>query len=156
MRTATLRRWPPTLYIGALALFATGCDATTAPAPADGVFVLRTVGMQSLPAVTSVVLDTEFSVLADTIVLSADGSGEWMTTTARRNLGTDARDTTRTEKRFTHRRRGGSVRATDITCEPLCTVLPDEAEFQLDGDWLTRGLGPAAERYERIAPSGAR
>lgn len=155
MSSLSCRRRRSALLVGFLTILAGGCQQPTAPRPVDGVFVLRTVGTNPVPAVTSVVLSTEFSVLTDTIALRADGSGEWMSTTSRRNLNTDARDTTQTVKRFEHRRRGAAVRATGITCEPLCDVLPDEAEFHLDGDWLTLGVGPSAQRYERIAPSAA-
>lgn len=148
------QRWA--LAVSFLMMLAGGCQQPAAPRPVDGVFVLRTVGTNPIPALTDVVLSTEFWVLADTIALGADGSGEWRSTTARRNLNTDARDTTRTVKRFDHRRRGAAVSATGITCEPLCDALPDFAEFYLDGDWLTLGFGPSAQRYERIAPSAAR
>ena len=133
-----------------------GCQEPTSPSdPVDGVFVLRTVGSNPVPAVTGAALNTEFIVLADTIVLRADGTGERRNTTSRRNLTTDARDTTHTLHRFDYERRGDSVRATGITCEPLCDVLPDWAQYFLDGEWLVLGPGVAAHRYERIGPAAA-
>lgn len=149
------RGWRPALVVSILAIALAGCEPVTAPRPVDGTFVLRTVGVSPIPAITGTALDTQFWVLADTIVLRRDGSGEWRSTTSRLNLTTLARDTTQTVKRFDHRRQGQIVRATGITCEPLCEVLPDEASFVVEPEWLTFGAGTAAQRYERVAASDA-
>ncbi len=156
MSNATNPRWRATLYIVALTLVSWSCEQATAPILADGVFVLRTVGAIPIPAVTSVRFGTEYSVLADTVTLRADGSGKWTPTTARRDLSTGASDTTRTVMQFAHMRRGATVLATGITCEPICSVSLNELAFQYDDRWLTLGSGPSAQIYERIAPSTAR
>lgn len=153
MSHATYPRWRAILGVSAVAFLSWSCEQPTAPVRVDGVFVLRTVGAKPIPAVTGVILGTEFSVLADTITLRTDGSGEWTSTTARRNLGTGATDTTRTVKQFVHSGSGATVLATGITCEPICRVTPDEARFLYDGSWLTLGAGPAAQLYERTTPS---
>lgn len=142
-----------TLCVAVALLFSWGCEPVSAPELIDGVFVLRTVGTNPVPAVTSVTLGTEFSVLADTVTLRTDGSGQWNSTTARRDLGSGASDTTRTTRQFVYSRSGTTVRATNITCDPICDVLPGEAAFVYDGTWLTLGFGPGAQRYERIPPS---
>jgi predicted pyridoxine 5'-phosphate oxidase superfamily flavin-nucleotide-binding protein len=123
--------------------------------PIAGVFVLRTVGSAPIPTVTGSALDVEFIVLADTVVLHADGSGEQRRRTVRRNLTTDARDTSYTLLQFDHQRRGDRVRTMNITCEPTCDVLPGVAEYLLDNGWLVLGPDAMAHRYESVGPSGA-
>jgi hypothetical protein len=131
-----------------------GCDGPTVLRdPVDGMFVLRTVGSNLLPAVTGTALDHEFIALADTVILRADGTGERRRTTERRNINTDARDTSHTQLSFDHERRGDSVRATNITCEPMCEALPNWAQYVLDGEWLILGPGSGAHRFERVGPA---
>lgn len=133
-----------------------GCQEPISPSTrVDGLFVLRTVGTIPLPAVTDTIVNTQFIALADTIVLRADGSGEQRSIGSRHNLTTDFRDTTRTVLHFDYRRRGASVRATEITCEPLCDFLGDSLEFRLEGEWLVTGLGASEARFERVGPGGA-
>ncbi len=132
------------------------CQEPTVPTdPIEGVFVLRTVGPAPVPAVTGGALDIQFIVLADTIVLRADGSGEQRRRTVRRNLTTEARDTSYTLLRFDHQRRGARVRTANVTCEPLCDVLPGVAEYTVDDGWLVLGPEAIAYRYEPVVLSGA-
>lgn len=154
--TCPSRPWRPSMLVAAALLaLAAGCDEPTAvPSPTPGTFVLRTVGDEPLPAVTGVALDTEFWVLAETVVLRPDGTGEWRSTTSRRNIGTGVRDTTRTVRRFQHSRNGPVIRASAITCEPLCDALPTTVDFVLDGDWLLRGPSLSLYRYERVPTYG--
>jgi hypothetical protein len=133
-----------------------GCEEPTRSLdPIEGVFVLRTVGAVPLPAVTGSALDLQFITLADTIVLRADGSGEQRKSTVRRNLTTNARDTTNTLLQLDHERRGNTVRTTVISCAPICDVLPNVADYSLDGGWLVKGPAPIAYRYESVGPGGA-
>ncbi len=156
MSNALYPSWRRTLGAAALALFAWSCESATAPMLVDGVFVLRTVGGNPVPAVTSVRFGTEFSVLADTVTLRTDSTGRWTSVTAQRNLSSDVSDTTRVVKQFAYDRRGQTVVATGITCGPNCRVSPDEATFLYDGTRLTFGAGASAQFYERIALSTAR
>ncbi|HEY0929852.1 MAG TPA: hypothetical protein VGE27_08015 [Gemmatimonas sp.] len=141
---------------GALVLFASGCGKPIEPNPFDGVFVLRTVGGSHVPAVTHVAFATEYWTLADTIVLRGDGSGEWKSRYSRHDLSTGLRDTTRTNSQFSYYLSDSMVRASDITCEPMCQRVPDERDFTVDGEWLTLGSGSSLHRYERITSSVTR
>jgi hypothetical protein len=133
-----------------------GCqEPTRSLDPIEGVFVLRTVGAAPVPAVTGSALDLQFITVADTIVLRADGSGEQRKTTVRRNLTTNARDTTHALLLLDHERRGDKVRTTVISCEPICEVIPNVAEYTLDSGWLVLGPGAIAYRYAPVGPGGA-
>jgi hypothetical protein len=156
MRIQSRYRRLLTSCTAAFALAVSAClEPTATRTPVDGLFVLRTIGADPLPAVTSTVLNTQFIALADTITLRADGSGESRSTTVRRNLLTDERDTTSIVLRFTYQRRGERVRATDIICEPLCEAVPDWAEYVLDGEWLNTSPGTIARLYERVGSAPA-